>query len=414
MLTSRKLCLFGLAFVMALVLIIGACGGDDEEVPGVTDDEIILGTHTSLTGPIAVYSQIPLSTKAYFDFINDTEGGVHGRKITYLMEDDAYSPPKTVDLVRKLVEQDNIFALLTGLGTPTHMQVVDYLQERGVPDLFVGSGASEWVKDPAARPTTFGAISSYVAEGVVIGQYIAETYPGQKLGLIFQNDDFGRDNIDGIKRGVGEALEIVAEESYEVLDADLNSQVDRLEAAGAQVMHLQATPRSLSTALKHARLDLNWDVPFTFGLVSANIFSIGLSGPEVIEGAVSVTATRQAYETDIPGVAKHAEIIRQYAGIENPNFLTILAQSGAELMVEVLKKAGKDLTREGVVEAAESITNFQCSVCIAPANMSPTDHSPVQTLFLSRVEKGRWVRFSGPISFEGTLPGSITVADLKK
>ena len=414
MLASRKLWLLGLALILGLVFLIGACGDDDVEVPGVTDNEIILGTHTSLTGPIAVYSQLAITTKAYFDYINDTEGGVHGRKITYLMEDDQYSPPRTVDLTRKLVEQDNIFALINGLGTPTHLQVVDYLQERGVPDLWVNSGASEWVKDPAARPTTFGAIPTYVAEGVVVGQYIAETYPGQKLGLMLQNDDFGRDNIEGIKRGVGDALEIVGEETHEVLDADLNSQVDRLKAAGAQVIHVSATPRQLSTALKHARLDLNWDVPFTFGLVSANIFTIGLSGPEVVEGAVSVTNTRQAYETDIPGVVKHAEIIRQYAGIENPNFLTILAQSGAELMVEVLKKAGKDLTREGLVEAAESITNFQCSVCLAPAAMSPTDHSPSQTLFLSRVEKGRWVRFSGPIIFEGTLPGSITVADLKK
>ena len=414
MLAPRKLWLLGLAFALALVFIIGACGDDDVEVPGVTDDEIILGTHTSLTGPIAVYSQIPLSTKAYFDFINDTEGGVHGRKITYLMEDDQYSPPRSVDLTRKLVEQDNIFALLTGLGTPTHLQVVDYLQENGVPDFFVGSGASEWVKDPAARPTTFGAIATYVAEGLVIGQYIAETYPGQKLGLIFQNDDFGGDSIEGIKRGVGDALEIVAEETYEVLDADLNSQVDRLQAAGAQVIFFGATPRSLSTALKHARLDLNWDVPFTFGFVSANIFTIGLSGPEVVEGAVSVTALRQAYETDNPGVAKHVEIMRQYGGIENINFNTLSGQSTAELMVEVLKKAGKDLTRESVVEAAESITNFQCSVCLAPANMSPTDHSPNQTLFLSRVEKGRWVRFSGPISFDGALPGSMTVADLKK
>ena len=137
MLKSRKIWLWGLALALAMVFIIGACGGDDEVVPGVTDDEIVLGTHTSLTGPIAVYSLIPNTTKAYFDYINATEGGVHGRKITYLMEDDAYSPPRTVDLTRKLVEQDNIFALISGLGTPTHLQVVDYLQERGVPDLFV-------------------------------------------------------------------------------------------------------------------------------------------------------------------------------------------------------------------------------------------------------------------------------------
>ena len=134
MLAPRKLWLLVLALSLGLVFIMGACGGTAAEVPGVTDDEIVLGTHTSLTGPIAVYSQIPNSTKAYFDFINETKGGVHGRKIKFLLEDDAYSPPKAVELVRKLVEQDHIFALLNGLGTPTHLQVVDSLQEQGVPD----------------------------------------------------------------------------------------------------------------------------------------------------------------------------------------------------------------------------------------------------------------------------------------
>ena len=143
---------------------------------GVTDDEIIIGTHTSLTGPIAVYSLIPNATKAYFDFINETEGGVHGRKIKFLMEDDAYSPPKTVDLVRKLVEQDQVFAIMQGLGTPTHMQVIDYLRDQNVPDLFVSSGAIEWVKDPVARPNIFGAIPHYVAVGTILGQYVADLH----------------------------------------------------------------------------------------------------------------------------------------------------------------------------------------------------------------------------------------------
>ena len=192
----------------ALVFLIGACGGgDDEVVPGVTDDEILLGTHTSLTGPIAVYSQIGNTTKAYFEYINETEGGVNGRKITYLLEDDAYSPPKTVDLVRKLVEQDQVLAVINGLGTPTHMQVVDYLQERGVPDLFVATGAIEWVKDPASRPMVFGSLPHYVAVGIMLGQHIVDNFAGQKLGLMRQNDDFGGDGIDGIRRAVGDALD---------------------------------------------------------------------------------------------------------------------------------------------------------------------------------------------------------------
>ena len=414
MVEIRRVRIFGMALALAMVFTIGACGGEKAVVPGVTDDEIVLGTHTSLTGPIAVYSQIANTTKAYFDFINETKGGVNGRKIKYLLEDDAYSPPKTVDLVRKLVEQDKIFALLNGLGTPTHLQVVDYLQEQGVPDLFVATGATEWVKDPAARPMVFGSLTNYVGEGVILGQYIAENFAGQKLGLMRQNDDFGLDGITGIRQGVGDALEIVGEETHEVLDADLNAPVDRLKAAGADVIAIWATPRQFSTAIKHARLDLDWDVPFVLSTVSANEFSVVLAGPEVLEGTVSVVYLRQAWEVDDPGVAKHLEIIRQYAGIDDATTLTIYGQHIAELMEEVLKRAGKDLTRESLINAAESVSGFQCSVCLFTANMSPTDHDPVQAAFLARAEGGRWIRFGNLISYEGVLPGGMTVADLKK
>ena len=414
MLLFGKAWVWGLASILIAVLFMAACGSDEEGVPGVSDDEIVLGTHTSLTGPIAVYSQIANTTKAYFEFINETKGGVNGRKIKFLLEDDAYSPPKTVDLVRKLVEQDKIFALLNGLGTATHLQVVDYLQQQGVPDLFVSSGATEWVKDPIARPTVFGSLPNYVGEGVVLGQYIAENFAGQKLGLMRQNDDFGADGITGIRRGVGDALEIVGEATHEVLDADLNAQVDRLKAAGADVIAIWATPRQFSTAIKHARLDLNWDVPFVLTVVSANEFSVALAGPEVLEGTVSVSYIREGYEVDDPGVAKHLEIIRQYAGIDNASKLTIYGQYIGELTEEVLRRAGKDLTRESLIDAVESVSNFQCSVCLFPVAMSPTDHDPLQAAILARAEGGRWVRFGDVISYEGVLPGNMTAADLKR
>ena len=168
--------LLGVVGILFFVFSLMACqagppqsGPAAPQVPGVTEDEIILGTHTPLTGPVAVYSVMANATKAYFDYINATEGGVYGRKITYLLEDDGYSPPKTVDVVRKLVEQDKVFAIVGGLGTPTHLQVVDYLQDEGVPDLFIGSGAIEFVKDPVARPTVFGGPAfNYVGEGLAM------------------------------------------------------------------------------------------------------------------------------------------------------------------------------------------------------------------------------------------------------
>ena len=383
-------------------------------VPGVTDDEVVLGTHTALTGPVAVYAQIAGAIKAYLDYVNDTKGGVHGRTIKLLMEDDAYSPPKTVELVRKLVEQDQIFALINGFGTPTHAQVVDYLQERGVPDLFVATGATQWVADPEARPMVFGSIPNYVAEGVILGQYIAETYPGQKLGLMRQNDDFGTDGMTGVRRGVGEALEIVGEETHEVLDADLASQVDRLHAAGADVIAIWATPRHFSTAIKHARLNLNWDVPFVLSIVSANELTVLLSGAEAMEGTVSLAYLSSPYELEDPDVVQHHGLVQEYMGLEGGNSLTLYGQYIGELVEEALTRAGRDLTREGLIEAVESISDFWCSVCLGSVNMSPTDHDPVQSSYLARVQGGRWLRLGDLISYEGVLPGDMTVEDLEK
>ena len=359
-------------------------------------------------------SRILCAPPAYFDYINDTEGGVHGRKIKFLLEDDAYSPPKTVDVTRRLVEQDKIFAMVNGMGSQTHRQVVNYLQDQGIPDLFVATGSTQWVDDPEASPTVFGGTWSYTSEGIVLGQYISVTYPGKKLGLIFENNDFGIDGIDGVKRGVGNSLEIVGEESYEVVDTDLNAQIDRLRAAGSEVIAAWATPVVLSTAIKHARLDLEWDVPFVISGVSANEFTILLAGPVAAEGIVSHIPLRQAYETSDPGLVKHLEIIRKYAGIEAANVLTIYGQFVGELTVEALKEAGPNLDREGLVNGAESISNFVCSLCLFPVSFSATDHDAGQATILGRVEGGKWVRFGDGISYEGTSLATMTAADLRK
>lgn len=382
--------------------------------PGVTDSEILIGTHTSLTGPVAVYAPISQAAKAYFAFINDTEGGVNGRKITFLIEDDGYSPPKTVELVRKLVEQDQIFALFQGLGSPTHLQVLPYLQEQGVPDLYISASAVEWIEAPATNRMSFGGILSNVGEAAALGQHLATEYAGKKLGLLYQNDNAGLGFMDGLKRTVGDNLPIVAEVVYEATDQDLNAQVDRLKAAGAEVISGLITPRLLSTAIKHARLDLQWDAPFFISHVSANDFLVTLGGAEVIEGTVSVQYLRQAYELDNPGVAKHAEIMKSYGGMEAVNFLTIVGQYQAELLVETLKRAGKDLTREGLIQAAESIQGFQCSVCLFPMSLSAIDHDAAQSAVFVRAEGGRWVPFGeNGVSWEDTLPQEISVENVK-
>ncbi len=440
-----------LTVVALFALVAVACGGEEEEgavtpsaetpaaetpaaetpaaetpevvegdTTGVTDTEIVIGTHQPLTGPAAAYSQISVAMKAYFDYINDTEGGVNGRKITLLVEDDQYSPPLTVEVVRRLVEQDNVFAILGGLGTATHMQVVDYLRDRGVPDFFVSTGALEWVRDPEARPNCFGILPNYVAEGILFGQYIVENYPDAKVGVIGQNDDFGEDGYDGVQRGIGDALEILPMETFEAADPDVNSQVDRLQAAGADVLVVFAVPRQAPAAIRHARADLGWDVPIFISTVSANELTIALAGAENAVGVISNEALKHAYETDDADVQRHIEIMSEYGGIETASNLTLYGQTLAETFINVLQEAGPDLTREGVIEAAESGEWFKCSVCLFENTMTETDHDAAQSVVLSRVEpdpddptQARWVPFGDAYSWQGVNPDEMTVDDIE-
>jgi ABC-type branched-subunit amino acid transport system substrate-binding protein len=431
-----------LAAVAMLALVAVACGKEEEkeatppagtaaattpgatpqagDTTGVTDTQILIGTHQPLTGPAAAYAHVSKGMAAYFDYINDTEGGVNGRKIKLLIEDDQYSPPITVEVVRRLVEQDKIFAMLGGLGTATHMQVIDYLKDRGVPDFFVSTGALEWVKDPAARPNVFGILPNYIGEGAVMGQYIAANYAGGKLGFIGQNDDFGEDGFKGIELGVGDALEILPMETFESTDPDVNSQVDRLQAAGADVLVVFATPAHSPAAIKHARADLGWDVPIFISTVSANELTIMVAGAQNMEGVMSNEALKHAYETDDPAIQKHLEIMDKYAGSKGASNLTLYGQSLAEGFINVLKEAGPNLTREGLIAAAESAPPFKCSACLFETKLSKTDHDSNQTVVLSRVELdpaqafgAKWVPFGDAYTWEGILPQDLTVADLK-
>ena len=434
--TSRTFWL--LAFIVGLVALLAvACGDDDDDgngdatatpgggeptatepfdvtnVPGVTDTEITLGTHQPLSGtPAQVYARIVNVTQAYFDFINETQGGVHGREIKLIVKDDQFTPSITNTVVRELVEQDGVFAIVNGLGTATHLTVVDYLLGQGVPDMYMSTGAIEWVKDPAARPNVFGAIPNYYATGMILAQYISDTFPGMKLGIIFENDEFGIDGVVGIKRGLSDDIEIVAEESYEVTDPDINSQIDLMRSAGSDVVIIYALPSHVPTGVRHARQDLDWDVPFVITGVSANEVTINLAGEGVMEGTVSVSIFHQASEVDHPGIIAHLALLADYTDGFGANFLTIYGQYVGELMVETLERAGPELTRAGLLAAAESITDFRCSVCLFDVNLSTTDHDPAQTLSLAQVIDNQFVNFGDLIDWEGVLPDDLTLADL--
>ena len=412
------------AVFLAGLFLIGCGGdGDDEaetpgaspaatqpsgaqEVPGVTDTEILLGTHFPLSQtPAAAYAPIADGMRAYFEYVN-SQGGVHGRKIRFVVGDDHFNPADAVEVTRKLVEQDGVFAMVGGLGDLTNAAVFEYLEEQGVPDLFLGGGTVRFT-DPVVK-TRFGGNPDYHTEGKMLGQYIAEHYNGKKLALLLENDEFGRDGKAGILMGLeGSDVEIVAEETYETTQWDVTAQTQRLKNANPDVIAAYAIPPPAASLVKVARETLDWDVPVVVtGVVVTEIF-ITLAGPENAEGVVSVVFATQVYQEDNPGVQLHNRVMEEFGqGVPVSNF-TLYGQLVAELMVEALKNAGPDLTRESLAEGAEAISDFCCSVCSVPVNLGPDDHRPFEMEYYIRVEGGKWVQFGEPINFEST-PGDLT------
>ncbi|MDI6858292.1 MAG: ABC transporter substrate-binding protein [Dehalococcoidia bacterium] len=371
-------------------------------VPGVSDDRILLGTHLPLSGSAAAaYAPVGDGMRAYFDYINDTEGGVHGRKIELLIGDDHYNPPDTMEVVRKLVEQDKVFAIVAGLGDETHNAVWKYLEERGVPDMFIASGLRKWT-EPVVK-TRFLGIPDYQIEGQMLGEYVAKHHDGKKLGVLLENNEYGDDGMKGLLAGLeGSAVEIVTEERCEATVADVSAQTQRLKNSGAEVIVSLAGPLMSASLVQTARQLLSWDVPILVSGVDCSDIFIVLAGAENAEGVVSVVFGHQIYETDHPGIKQHIEIMEKYGhGVPSSNF-SLFGATIAELTVEALKRAGPNLTRESFVEAAEGIRDFTCSVCLTPVNMSPTDHRPIEIEVYNRVENGKWVAFGEPVDFETT------------
>jgi branched-chain amino acid transport system substrate-binding protein len=306
-------------------------------------------------------------------------------------------------VTRKLVEQDKVFAIFGGLGTATHSAVSQFLQDQGVPDMFVLSGATRFT-DPVVK-TRFGGNPDYVSEGKMLGQYVAKQYPNAKVALILQNDDLGQDGKRGIEEGLaGTGATVVADEMYESTETDLTSHVQRAKNANADVVIAYTLPPQGANVVKVAREVLNWNVPIVVTGVDATDIFVDLAGKQNAEGVVSVVFGKQIYQTDDPAIAKHIEIMKQYGGGAPPSNLTITGQVMAELMVEALKKAGRNLTRQSLVDAAESIRDFNCSVCLTPVNLSATDHRPFEVEQYVKVQDGKWVGFGEPVGFESTKP----------
>jgi len=402
-------------------LLLLSCGGEEEEevsktpagaetpstekVPGVTDTEVLIGANFPLSqSPASGYAVIADGMRAYFDYVN-SQGGVHGRKIRFLVGDDHYNPADAVEVVRKLVEQDQVFAIVGGLGDPAQLAVIRYLEEKGVPDLFLGGGVVEFSK-PVVK-TRIAMACDYETEVEIMAGYIKENYGGKRMGIVYQSDTAGTSGMEMITEAMKDSdIQIVSKQAYDWGQFDLTTQMQRLKADSPDFVSLMANPGAAASAIKVAREVLSWDVPMITSAVSAVELTIDLAGAKNAEGIVSLTTGKMISETDDPGVQRHIEIMKQFAPNVAPSSLTEYGMTVGELFVQALKNAGPNLTRESIVEGAESIRDYCCLACLVPVNLSPTDHRSSETLWFERVENGKWVRFGQPVSHEST-PGKV-------
>jgi ABC-type branched-subunit amino acid transport system substrate-binding protein len=416
----KKLCWTALsAALVTVVLMLTACGGGDDtsssngstrpvgtpDTTGVTDTEIKLGTHYPLSGnPAAAYAPISYGMKAFFDYIN-AQGGVYGRKINFIIGDDHYNPADTVEVVRKLVEQDNVFGIISGLGEETHAAVWKYLEEKGIPDMYLSTGLDKWTNPIAYN--RYSGNPDYITEGIFLGQYIAKTYPNGKLGILEQSDQLGQDGEKGLRKGIeGSGVEIVSVEKYDVIQSDVSAQTQRLKSAGADVVAVFAIPPQAASMVTTARATLSWDVPIIVSAINCSDIFILLATPENSEGIISSTFGHQAYDTDIAGVQKYMKIWEKFQnGASGPmNNFELYGMSIAEATVWDLEMAGKDLSRQSFLDAAQSMCEVWCSTCedFGPWQTSPTDHKINEVLIINKVTNGNWGRVGEITSYEST------------
>jgi branched-chain amino acid transport system substrate-binding protein len=397
-----------LVILVAGVLLV-ACGGGEKEgaqngtpssgstgtVQGVTDTEILLGTHYPLSNsPAAVYANAAYSMEAYFDYTND-QGGVNGRKLKLLIQDDQYNPSLSTEVVKKLVEQDKVFAIANGLGDPGHYAVYKYLEEKGIPDLFLGGGIPAF-SDPPGK-LRFVSIPSYDTEMRATLAYLKEHYSGKKIGLLVQNDEAGMGSEKVFRQRLQESgidIEIVDREYYDATESDMTSQAQRLKATNPDVILCMSMPGQCANLTKAARELLNWDVQFMAGLVGGGDWYITLAGPAA-EGTISYTYGPYLYTKGAEQVwQQEKDVMSKYKPGVPLNSQTNYGWGVAQIIVKALEAAGPDLTPESVAKGAESIKDWCTDQAFAPVNLGPDDHRPNETLFLTEVKNGQW-EFTG-------------------
>jgi branched-chain amino acid transport system substrate-binding protein len=395
---------------LALGFAVAMAGSASAQTPGVTDKEIKIGNINPYSGPASAYGTIGKSIAAYFKMVN-AEGGIHGRMVNFISYDDSYSPPKALEQTRKLVEQDNVLLVFQPLGTPGNTAIQGYLNGKKVPQLFVATGATKW-GDPKKFPWTMGWQPNYQSEGRIYADYILKNYPNAKIGILYQNDDYGKDYVKGLKDGLGAKAKtmIVSEQPYEVADPTVDSQIIALKASGADVFFNASTPKFAAQSIKKMA-EIGWKPAHFLNQVSNSVG--GVLKPAGFENAEGIFSTGYLKDQndpqwkDDPGMKKwFAFMDKYYPEGDKTSSFNVYGYTVAQNLHKVLLAAGKNLTREGVMKAAANMKDLELDLLLPgiKVNTSPTDFYPIEQNQMMRFKGGKW-EFFGPI-ISGEVRGS--------
>jgi branched-chain amino acid transport system substrate-binding protein len=404
----HKSWLFAAALLGGAALAASPAAAQKKYDPGATDTEIKIGNTNPYSGPASAYGVIGKTIAAYFNKIN-AEGGINGRKINFISYDDGYSPPKTVEQARKLVESDEVLLLFQTLGTPCNTAIQKYMNAKKVPQLFVATGATKW-NDPKNFPWTMGWQPNYQSEGHIYAQYLIKNHPNGKVGILYQNDDYGKDYVKGLKDGLNGKLPIVSEQPYETTDPTVDSQMINLKASGADVFFNVTTPKFAAQAIKKAA-EIEWKPLHLLNNVSASVATVlKPAGFENSQGILSTAyykdPTDPTWKDDPAYKEWLAFMDKYYPDGDKTNNFTVYGYLVAQTFVQVVKQAGDDLTRENVMRQAASLKNLQLGMLLAgiTINTGPSDFAPIKQMQMEKFGGDKWELF-GPV-FSG--PGGAS------
>jgi len=397
-----RLAAFSAAVILA-VAVSGSAIAQKKYDTGATDTEIKIGNIMPYSGPASSYGLIGKTEEAYFRMIND-QGGINGRKINFISYDDGYSPPKAVEQARKLVESDEVLFVFNPLGTPSNSAIQKYLNSKKVPQLFVATGATKW-NSPKESPWTMGWQPSYQSEAQIYSKFILKEKPDGKIAILYQNDDFGKDYLKGLKDGLGaKGSMIVSEESYETTEPSIDSHIVKLKSTGADVFLSITTPKFAAQAIKKLS-ELQWKPMHIVANVSASVGSVlQPAGFENAQGLLSATYVKDGVDPqwkDDPGMKKWSAFIDKYMpGANRSDGNLVYGYGVAQTLVETLRLCGDDLTRANVMKQAASLKDFVPDTLLpgVKINTSATDFAPLSQLQMMRFKGENWELFGDIIS----------------